>query len=358
MDTICILSNAHGYGGAEKSMELIVQKLIETYKVIIYVENDQHRDAFLAMQSKNLEVISLEKGKSIINTFTNIVKIREIFMRKDIIAILVNTNKGAFYLAILSLFGYTSVKNTLVYIRDFQWKCLHFIMWSLRNSKILLPSQALLDKKNYIEKYMNPEKIYIVGDPVNINSKFGEYSSNYILTLANIAQWKGLIYLLKAYHQSRLFESGIQLRIYGSVADSEYYHALINYIRRHDLTNFIFISPFINDVDMVYDGCLFVVNSSISDFGGPETFGRTIIEAWSHKKAVISFNVGGPKYLIDAGNDGILIEEKNIKELSEGMSMLVTNQYLSKMMGLNGFQKVINCYCIDRIVEKLKKLFL
>jgi glycosyltransferase involved in cell wall biosynthesis len=353
MKTICILSNAHGYGGAEKSIELIVQKLIKMYKVIIYVENSQHGKKILAMNSENLKVISLKQGKSIMNTLINIMKIRKVFIREDIIMFLANTNKGAFYLAILSLLEYSSVKNILVYIRDFQWRYLNFITWSLKNAKFLLPSQALLDKENYIKRDIKP---YITGNPVDVEKRQDDYNANYILTLANISRWKGLTYLLEAYYESHLFELGIQLRIYGNIVDEGHYNELVSYIKEHDLANFVFISPFIDEIDKIYTECLFVVNSSIGDFGGPETFGRTIIEAWSHGKAAISFNVGGPKYIIDTGRNGFLVEEKNIKELSEKMSMLVLNRNLSQRMGVNGLKKVTDCYRTDKIIEKLKEI--
>ena len=117
------------------------------------------------------------------------------------------------------------------------------------------------------------------------------------------------------------------------------------------------IKDFQNDeqIKILYENSLMVINSSISQYGGPETFGRTIIEAWSYKKPVIAFNVGGPKYIIDNGINGFLVEEKNVKELAEKINLLSNNSNLCKIFGNNGYNKVCFEYTTEIIVKKLIK---
>ena len=103
----------------------------------------------------------------------------------------------------------------------------------------------------------------------------------------------------------------------------------------------------------MYEEALFVVSSSISEFGGPETFGRTIIEAWSYKKAVISFNVGGPKYIIDDKVNGFLVEEKNTEEMARKMRCLYEHKDICQKMGEKGYLKVKSMYSIENLKNNI-----
>jgi glycosyltransferase involved in cell wall biosynthesis len=103
-----------------------------------------------------------------------------------------------------------------------------------------------------------------------------------------------------------------------------------------------------------------VCNTSISDHGGPETFGRTIIEAWSYEKPVIAFSVGGPKFIIDNNINGLLINEGDILGLANAINTLNNNnnESLRKKLGESGRTKVKDEFLVDANVLKLKKVLL
>jgi len=94
-----------------------------------------------------------------------------------------------------------------------------------------------------------------------------------------------------------------------------------------------------------------LLNTSLAEHGGPETFGRTIIEAWSYKKPVIAFSEGGPKYLISDNIDGLLIPEKDVQALASAMNKLVKDSVLRREMGKAGYEKVKNRFD-SKIVAK------
>lgn len=353
METVLILSIAGGYGGAEKSIEIIIQRLAKTHRVIVCVEDDQHRKTLKEMGLTNLQIIPIRKSRR--NILFNLVKIFQLLHNHKLRMCLANTNKGAYYLALLSLVTQIDMKNLLIYVRDFQWRYLRFITYFLRNAKYLLPTQALLDKDDYIKRYINKENFFITGDPVLINQAIEQESeeNDYILALANIAYWKGLIYLLKAYNKSGVYNTGVKLKIYGSIVDRKCYNELLDYINACNLSEYVAIKPFAVNVDDIYEECRFVVNSSISDHGGPETFGRTIIEAWSHSKTVIAFKAGGPKYLIDSGRDGFLVPEKDIDQLAEKMTLLVNDRNLAQTMGAHGHEKALENFSAEKVTANI-----
>ena len=138
--------------------------------------------------------------------------------------------------------------------------------------------------------------------------------------------------------------------------DPEYAGQIRKRIKCLTLEDRVEMRPFQVDVAELYKHALFVVNSSVSSFGGPESFGRTIVEAWSHGKPAIAFRSGGPRYLITDGQDGYLVEEGNVNELSFRMLELVMDEGLRVRMGRQGYEKMVACYTEDRIIPKLDAL--
>lgn len=356
MDNIIVLAAASGYGGAEKSLELIVGEFCKSYNVTVFTEDKKHTAAMMKNKC-NCKVIQLQQGKNPLHVINNLITLYLFLRNKQSFKILVNTHKSAIYLSILTKYTGLHFDNLIVYVRDFQWKYTNFIFKALKDAKFAVPTEALLDKKNYLEGNINSNNIYVTGNPCSIPEEVvtrDEGTSRYILALANIAWWKGLIYLVKAYELSGVL---YPLVICGGIGQKDCYDDLINYIKQQNLQNKVIIRGFQNDVNDLYNNCLFVVNSSISEFGGPETFGRTIIEAWSHKKAVISFKCGGPQYLIDDNVNGILVPEKDVKALSDSILLLANNPDKIELMGNQGYKKVKENFKPAKITFVLSNLW-
>lgn len=101
MKTLFILSNASGYGGAEKSIEILVGELVKSYKITICVENDHHYK-LLQQLNENLDIICMYKRNSIVPIIKNLRLIHSLIIETSPSILLANSNKGAFYLSIIS----------------------------------------------------------------------------------------------------------------------------------------------------------------------------------------------------------------------------------------------------------------
>src|SRR4030095_11494854 len=99
--------------------------------------------------------------------------------------------------------------------------------------------------------------------------------------------------------------------------------------------------PFESDSQKLFGRGMFFVIPSISTPPGPETFGRIVIEAWSWRKPVISFDVGGPRLLIEDGRDGFLVAERNVDQLAARMAELLRDPERRREMGERGYAKVL-----------------
>lgn len=351
MKKYIILSNASNYGGGEKSIEILIESLAKKNLVIIFVENNIHEQALKKIKG-NIKVYSFMKGKGVFTTIYNLFLISKYIKEKNNIVIS-NTNKGAFYLAVLSFFiKFNDRKNILIYIRDYQWKYVRFIFNRLKKAKYIIPTKSLLESPKYTEG-INKNNIYVIDNATVVEHNISYKDGKYVLCLANISRWKGLNFLIEAYVSSNLYLNNVKLLICGKVQDEKFNEELYGLINKYNMERYIDIKSFQMDKEKLYLEALFVVNSSIGEFGGPETFGRTIIEAWSYKKAVISFNVGGPKYIIDNNINGFLVEEKNIEEMAKKMRYLYDYKDICQKMGEEGYLKVKSKYNVETMKNKI-----
>jgi glycosyltransferase involved in cell wall biosynthesis len=75
---------------------------------------------------------------------------------------------------------------------------------------------------------------------------------------------------------------------------------------------------------------------------GYDTFGATFIEAMSFGLPIITAAVGGPSEIIENGEDGIFVQENNVKEHAEAFLALLKDKTLRRKLGENSRHKVEN----------------
>jgi glycosyltransferase involved in cell wall biosynthesis len=114
--------------------------------------------------------------------------------------------------------------------------------------------------------------------------------------------------------------------------------------------------PFVQDPAEEYRKARFLVVSSIAEFDGPETFSRVIIEAWAAHRTVVSFAVGGPKYIINPEINGLLVPEKNIAAFAQAMLLLTRDGALRERLALAGFEEVKRRYGADVVADQTLKV--
>ncbi len=342
---ILFISNASGYGGSERSLEVIAKQLAQTQSVTVFAENDIHIGN---LEVSNIEIIKSHTGNKIQRLFNDLHRLRNEAKQADVI--ITNTNKAAFYVAILVLItNRIKKKKKMVFVRDFQWKFRGLIFWALKNASFYVASPAVID-------YLAPYKIKpkVIPNPVELpeedmlDNDVSE-TDPVIVCPAMISKWKGLEYLIRA-----LSEVNVKCKLYilGKIVDRDYYDFLkseADKIKNGTTVTFI---EYTSEMEKYYRIASLVVNSSISLYGGPETFGRTIVEAWSFKKPVIAFSCGGPKFLIENYKDGILIDEANVNALSSAINELLDNQSLARQLGLNGYEKTINEFSSKKVAAR------
>jgi len=90
---------------------------------------------------------------------------------------------------------------------------------------------------------------------------------------------------------------------------------------------------------------------------GHESFGIVFVEAWAAKKPVIGARIGAIPTVVDDGEDGLLIEHRNVSELVQAIRSLLTQPELRTRLGMAGYNKVKSRYTWDIVADKFREVY-
>jgi glycosyltransferase involved in cell wall biosynthesis len=102
---------------------------------------------------------------------------------------------------------------------------------------------------------------------------------------------------------------------------------------------------------------VFVLPSVTTDKGETEGLGVVLLEAMACGVPVIGSAVGGIPDIIKDGETGLLVVEKNPKDLAEKICRLFTDGELSKKLSENGLRFVTRKFSWDVIAKEYAELY-
>ena len=354
---IVVLSLTQCYAGGEKSVEVLISEWAKTCVVVVLAEHPAHLDALRKIEGANIHILPAAPGKSIVSLLKNFLHLAGIIRRFGADVILANSNKAAMVVALWRRFPGRPAIPTGIYLRSFGWRYLDFILRSLPDSVVLAPTAYVFEDAAYASTRLSRTRSAIVPNGAKIPSREPTNSEQEnILCLATITRWKGLHYLLEAFSLVVSEEPAARLRILGRVFDAAYFQELQHQRKRLGLEGSVEFVPFVQDPAEEYRKARFLVVSSIAEFDGPETFSRVIIEAWAAHRTVVSFAVGGPKYIINPEINGLLVPEKNIAAFAQAMLLLTRDGALRERLALAGFEEVKRRYGADVVADQTLKV--
>ena len=225
----------------------------------------------------------------------------------------------------------------------------------------------IVEAEQYKAMGVPEEKITIIPNGIDLSEyavmpakgcfkkKFGiPDDKKVILYLGRIHKTKGIDFLVKAYAYliNEMKIKNVTLAIAGP--DDGYLREI------KELTNTLGISKHVLFTGPLYgrDKLEAYVDSEFCVLPSRyETFPMTVLEAYASGRSVIASEVGGLKDLIMNGETGLLFEPGNIKQLAESMLNLVNDSDLAERMGLKGKELVEENFAIERVVNKLEKVY-
>ncbi|HRN69936.1 MAG TPA: glycosyltransferase family 4 protein [Candidatus Woesebacteria bacterium] len=225
------------------------------------------------------------------------------------------------------------------------------------SKKIIVSNQYYADHSQFLKHVL--KKVLVVSPGIYLpekkkNVKIFPLSVLFVGQLDKTHIHKGLFYLIDALEIVVKKIKDSQLIIVGK---GDYVNEYKEYIKSKSLVNNVTFLGYIDDnkLQEVYSAVNIVTLPSISQSEG---FGMILIEAGSHKKPIIGSNVGGIPSIIKDGFNGYLVEPKNVEQLAEKISLLLTDKQLAKKLGENGYKEIIEKYVWELQVKKTEAIFI
>jgi glycosyltransferase involved in cell wall biosynthesis len=88
-----------------------------------------------------------------------------------------------------------------------------------------------------------------------------------------------------------------------------------------------------------------------------EAFGIVFLEAWAAARPVIGARAGAIPWVIDDGQNGLLVTPGDAVDLAAAIQRLVESSQLRHELGSSGYEKVRRCYTVERITDRIEDAY-
>ncbi len=178
-----------------------------------------------------------------------------------------------------------------------------------------------------------------------------------IISVGRLVTLKGHDFGIKAIFQLKEMGFDISYTIVGTGAE---YDNLLGLIKRLNLENQVFLLGSKSQLEikeLLENHHLFLMTSTKDESGRSEAFGVVSLEAQAMGLPIVGFNAGGfPDTVLD-GETGFLVEDKNIKELSNKIATLINDEKLLKQMSTACIAHVNNKFNTKHTTGKYLDLY-
>ncbi len=231
---------------------------------------------------------------------------------------------------------------------------------------VIIPNSNFTKKE--IERMgVNPKKLKMVYpgvDPKKFNPHLDgsvvrkKYNCNgdpILLTVCRLVERKGIRYLIDALPSIRKEFPKVQLVIIGDGPEKEPLRQLSE--RMGENVVFCGIVP---DQELPYFYAMadvFILPAIIDSKGDTEGLGVVMLEAMASGVPVIASRVGGIPEALNYGKAGILIEQKNPKQIIETVISLLNNDKLRTSLIKKGREWVISTFSWDILAKQITEIF-
>lgn len=354
--TLFVFSVASGYGGAERSVEIIARHLPPDVQVRIYAAHPRHLEQLARTHAPNLQVLRLLRGDGGVTRKLNALRMAYDVWRWRPAAVLVNTHESALLAAMAARLLPALGSICHLYVRDFQWTDLHYVFRRLPGAQVLVPSRTVIERTGYLTPFhvapWGAAPWVELPDMVELPEVTAPCAGP-VLHLASTNRWKGHADLVLALHRLKVAGRSVTVVSHGPVDDAALSVELADLVVRLGLSDRFVLGDYVADPEALLRRCSAVVVSSTTHGGGPETFARAVIEAWAFCRPVVAYAAGAPASLVEHEVDGLLVPEGDTAALADALWRLQSEPGLARRLGEAGRAKVEARYEARAVLDRL-----
>ena len=212
-----------------------------------------------------------------------------------------------------------------------------------------LDSFVALTKKDQ-EAWTELNNVTVIPNPVSFPSvKLSEQTEKRVIAVGRYCHEKGYDHLLQAWAEVQTLCPDWRLDVFGDGDRTAFEKMLDDYqIDRSRCS----LNGRVSDVQSEFARSSLAVCSSRF-----EGFGLAIVEAMACGLPVVSFDCPwGPRSIIADGEDGVLVENGNVKQFAEAMARLMNDAEVRKNMGKRAAVNVQR-FSMEAVARQWKNLF-
>lgn len=229
--------------------------------------------------------------------------------------------------------------------------------------KILVLSN---DMKNKLIEYGAPEQkviIHHLGVDFKkfVNNKNNKNNKNIIcLSVANFVEKKGLDQLIYAFALVSRQKKSIQLNLVGRGPLEEKLKTLVRKLKIVKFVKFInnyeYDNPRLEVIKQMNEADIFILPGAITktDYGGTPI---VLMEAGAMKLPSITTQNAGNKEIVINNKTGYVVEDKNYREITEKINILMNNKKLRVDMGMQARKQIYDQFEIDKQISLLLEIY-
>jgi len=386
MKTITLVSNEYpplSFGGGGNTARLLIKKLKETKNKInlITVKFGKYSSLPDVEQDGNLTIYRINMNNFLLNKIYKphlalFAKLpffalfnKKIFKESDLIHVL-SFRDAAF----LPKFNKRLVVNVndhyaaLVGLNPFNYpypgegkfrKYLNYRFFRILDKIALDKCDFFATNAEYVknavsqEYNINPNKGKCVHKGVDISEFKGEYEKDIdILFIGSRFIEKGAIDLIQSVEKLKKDYPKIKCVMIGGASKFDINYN--EYINSLGLSENIEIKSFLDNKEVIkyhLRSKMHILPTKI------EALAQVMLEAMAAKVPVIATDVGGNGEAIIHGENGFLVKIGDVQAIVKYAKMLLNDNKLRKKMGLNGYNKVLTHFNVDRMVNDYVQIY-
>jgi glycosyltransferase involved in cell wall biosynthesis len=194
--------------------------------------------------------------------------------------------------------------------------------------------------------------IYNGVDPGRFSPSGGgpRHSRPLVASVGLIFPLKGQLDLIAAAAIVRQTVPDLEVRLYGSASDQNYYAECEARIRQLGLEQTVIFAGTTKEPWSVYQLCDVVAMSSIS-----EAFPYTVIESMLCGAAIVATDVGGVSEAL--GSAGVLVNARDPESMARALCRLLSSPDERRRLGEAARARALECFTEDRFVDEYRKVY-